>query len=499
MVTRLLLGCGTLGQLLADTLTDRSDELCIIVTEESSVETLRGDGIPAEQGDTSDPAALSEICESADSVIIAGDEPAQNQAAAQAASECYPDAVLVAYTGKNSNSEIRSSLRELTDRVIDPLTALTDRVLTSAGGQSHRVRQLNRTLRGIDGRLAVVMHDNPDPDAIASAMALVALAERVGTPSQACYSGEITHQENRALVNLLEFDLRKFDKDGMDLSAYDGIALVDHARAGVNDQLSPEMEIDIVIDHHPPREPVEANFVDLRSDVGATSTLLVDYFERLDIDPATSVATGLLFGIWIDTKEFRRKVAIDDFEAAAYLLPFVDMETLHRIESPRMSPETLETIGRAIRNRSAHGPVLTSCLGYLTDRDSVAQSADRLLDMDGISTTFVYGIKDDTIYASARARGTTLDVGEALRDAFDQIGDAGGHADMAAAQIPIGVLGDTSDTADAELIDIVREVIDERFLETIEGRPHWTVLGDPDSLDSHRYSTGKSDREGFNR
>ncbi len=37
-----------------------------------------------------------------------------------------------------------------------------------------------------------------------------------------CYYGEISHQENRAFVNLLEFDLRNLDADSPDeLEAFD--------------------------------------------------------------------------------------------------------------------------------------------------------------------------------------------------------------------------------------------------------------------------------------
>lgn len=498
MVTRLVLGCGSLGQLLADTLDERSGELQVLVTDAHRAETLRGDGIPATQGDSTDPAALPSPCDrSIDSVIVASDDAERNREATLVARDAYPDALLIAYTGKNADDEIRSTLSDVADRTIDPGAALTEQVLVSAGRQGHRVRQLHRTLRGLDGPLAVVMHDNPDPDAIASAVALVSLAERLNCPADPCYSGDITHQENRALVNLLEYDLLHFEDNDIDLSDYGGIALVDHARPGVNDQLPSETEVDIVIDHHPPRKPVEARFVDLRSDVGATSTLLVDYFQRLDIVPSTAIATGLLFGIWVDTKEFSREIAVDDFEAAAYLMPAVDEKILEQVEAPRMSTETLETIGRAIRNRTINDSVLTSCVGHFRDRDAIAQAADRLLDMDGITTTLVYGIRDGTIYASGRTRSTPIDVGETLRDAFDQIGDAGGHADMAGAQISLGVLGVIEDPAENEdenengnesknentgkdkqeqLVDIVRTVIDERFFETIRDRSYWRLI-----------------------
>jgi nanoRNase/pAp phosphatase (c-di-AMP/oligoRNAs hydrolase) len=182
------------------------------------------------------------------------------------------------------------------------------------------------------------------------------------------------------------------------------------------------------------------------------------------------VATGLLYGVRVDTQEFRREVSPEDFEAAAYLLPWVDDAALERVESPSMNADTLETVGRAVRNREVRGSVLTSCVGAVRDRDTLAQAADRLLEMEGVTTALVYGTLDGMIYVSGRARGTDLDVGATVRDAFGQIGEAGGHADMAGAQIPLGVLGDLEDDG-PELSSVVRDVVTDRFFETVRSRP----------------------------
>jgi nanoRNase/pAp phosphatase (c-di-AMP/oligoRNAs hydrolase) len=76
-----------------------------------------------------------------------------------------------------------------------------------------------------------------------------------------------------------------------------------------------------------------------------------------------------------------------------------------------------------------------------------------------------------TIYASARARGTDVDLGEVLREAFGQIGSAGGHADMAGAQITLGVL-DSIEDRDESLHEVVRAVVDDRFLDALQARPN---------------------------
>jgi nanoRNase/pAp phosphatase (c-di-AMP/oligoRNAs hydrolase) len=466
MVTRLVLGCGMVGHAIVDRLVARSArDLHVVDAHERRVTALRDENVDAVTGDPSDAAAYPETV---DVVLVADDDPATNRAAAETARERFPDAVLVAYTGTDATEADRDALAAVADSVLDRERLLADSVsaLTTGDG-ADRVTRLLRALRAIDGRLAVVTHDNPDPDAIASALALARIARSVGLTADACYFGDISHQENRALVNLLDLNLVRLQRGDDPLAEYGGVALVDHSRPGVNDGLPEETPVDVVIDHHPPRGPVNARVPDLRHEVGATSTLLVDYFDRLGIDPDRTTATALLYGIRVDTKDFTREVSGRDFEAAGFLLPFVDTGVLDEVETPSMSAEVLETTAKAIRNREVRGSVVASGVGRVHDRDALAQAAERLLAIEGLDVVLVHGILDDTIYASGRARGSAVDLGEVLRDAFDQIGSAGGHADMAGAQIPLGIWADVDESLNETLESAVAANINGRFFETV--------------------------------
>ncbi|PSP55152.1 DHH family phosphoesterase [Halobacteriales archaeon QS_1_67_19] len=473
MVSRLVLGCGTVGQTLVEALADAPGSLLVIDEAAERVETLREQNVSATNGDPTDRAVVASAADEPDVVVLAAEEPSANRRAASLAADLFPDAYVIAYAGRDCDPDLRREFADLADRTIDPIDVLTEHLLAvTLGEYAVKSANLRRTLRSIDGRLAVFMHDNPDPDAIASAVALCRLAEAVGVEAKPCYFGEISHQENRAFVNLLDLDLHNFESDAeFDRSAFGGIALVDHSRPGVNDQLPEDTPVDVVIDHHPPNEPVEGRFVDLRSDVGATSTLLAEHIQRLDVELTENVATGLLYGIRVDTKDFSREVSTADFEAASYLLPSADAATLERVESPSVSADTFETVARAIRNRRIEGDVLATCVGRLSDRDALAQAADHLLNMDGITTTLVYGFRNGTVFVSARARGTNIDLGETMRTAFGQIGSAGGHADMAGAQIPLGLLGEVEDEEKTSLTEVVSNVVTDRFFETVRSTP----------------------------
>jgi nanoRNase/pAp phosphatase (c-di-AMP/oligoRNAs hydrolase) len=463
MVDRLVLGSGPLVSTVTASLADQSGTVRVVTENEKRAESLRERGIAVFTLDPTSSAALERF-DDTDIVAALDGAGERNLAAARTARRVHPDAYLLAYTGVDGTAD-EAEFADVADDIIDPGRVTAGFVMQRAGDSGRQMRQLWGILRDL-GSLAIVTHDNPDPDAIASGVALARLAEAAGCEAAVCYFGNISHQENRAFVNVLNLELRNLE-DAAEIDDFEGLALVDHSRPGVNDQLPEDAAVDIVIDHHPPRTPVDARFVDLRSDVGATSTLLVDYLEHFGLDTEDTVATALLFGIHVDTKGFSREVSQRDFHAAASLTPKAELGTLERIESPSISPSTLETVAAAIRNRRTEGEILLSCVGQLTDRDALAQAADRLLTLENVTTTVVYGFSDGTIYVSSRARGTEIDLGETLRDAFDQIGSAGGHVDMAGAQIRMGVLEDIEER-EASLERIVESVVADRFLEAVD-------------------------------
>jgi hypothetical protein len=305
-MNRLVLGCGSVGLSLVERLADRPEPLVVVVADERRADALREEGVDARSLERTDPDALRTVVGTVDSVVVAPDDGERLLALARTAAEAYPEAFLLACLDANMGDAERRAVADLADRTVDPMTETADYVTDRAGDDGIRTRKLKRVLRDIDGTLAVLAHDNPDPDAIASAVGLTRLAKASGTDATACYYGNINHQENRALVNLLEYDLRNLAPDEDVRAEFDGFALVDHSRPGINDGLPESTPVDIVIDHHPPRAPVEARFVDLRSSVGATSTLLAGYFDKLGMEPPADIATGLLYGIQTDTKDFRR-------------------------------------------------------------------------------------------------------------------------------------------------------------------------------------------------
>jgi nanoRNase/pAp phosphatase (c-di-AMP/oligoRNAs hydrolase) len=271
-------------------------------------------------------------------------------------------------------------------------------------------------------------------------MALAAIARSANTQKLKCrifYDGVIGHQENRTMVNLLEIRMEKAEPQALQDCTY--LALVDCAGPGVNNSLSPRTRVHIIIDHHRDGQGYDpaATFVDIRPGLGATASIFSQYLQELDIPVDRKVATGLLYGIRSDTREFRRNLTPQDLINAAFLLPLTDADLLEQIMSPSLSQETLDVVGNAIRNRHLASGYLFASVGYIRNRDALPQAADLLITLEGVNTAVVYGISDDAIIVSARNRDVRLHIGNVLEEAFGDIGDAGGHPSMAAATIPL--------------------------------------------------------------
>lgn len=314
-----------------------------------------------------------------------------------------------------------------------------------------------------DGKFAIIVHNNPDPDAISSAMGLKEIAGSVGVKAEILYKGQIGHHENKAFVNILDVELDQ-SKD-FKPSEYRKIALIECSVPGVNNLLPPDTPVSIIIDHHQADiEEVKAEYVDIRPNIGATATIMTKYLQDLEIPIKTELATALLYGIKVDTDDFRRNTDPADFMAAAYLYPLANQEILTKFETPSRSVEEIDVLGEAIKNREIKGSYLISNVGTIRNRDTLAQAADYLLTLEGITTTIVFGLGEDHIYISGRSRDVRINIGKVMQDAFGA-DKAGGHAMLAGAQIPLGVFGGTRDKQ--TLMKLAEEVVVKQILSVI--------------------------------
>jgi len=428
-----ILGCGSVGHAVADDLVEHGKDVLIIDKDENRVETLRDQDLNAMTADIADPAIADEIADR-DIVLILASDVEANKAAVRHVRERDGDQYIVARASDPVSADELSDLGA--DVTINPSTVIANSALRSieSGELEFKARQLRDQIEETKDSLGIIVHESPDPDAIASAAALQAIADHLGIEADILYFGDIGHQENRAFVNLLGLELNEWDESEDD--QYDTIAVVDHAKAT---EQPIQVAVDILIDHHEPEENFDADFVDVRPNMASTSTIMTKYIQEFDMKVSEEVATALLYGIRAETLDFKRNTTPGDLTAAAYLYPFANHDTLEQVESPSMSPETLDVLAEAIQNREVQGSHLISNAGFISDREALSQAAQQLLHLEGITTSAVFGIAEETIYVAARSKDIRVNIGKALHDAYGDIGEASGHSTQADAEIPLGI------------------------------------------------------------
>jgi nanoRNase/pAp phosphatase (c-di-AMP/oligoRNAs hydrolase) len=430
-----ILGCGSVGHAVAEALSGEGKNVLILDRDEGRVEALRDQDLDARQTDIRDPE-VADLIADRDVILILASDVEANEAAVSTIRERGGDQFIIV---RASDPVSEDELTEAgADVVINPSQVIAESALRAleTGELEYKATELADLLETADGGgLAVLTHDSPDPDSIASAVALQAIAGAHDVDADILYDGDIGHQENRAFVNLLGIELLSL-ADENSLDDYDLVALVDHMKSG---ELDVEPGVDVFIDHYEPETECDAEFIDIRPNVSSTSTILTKYIQEFDLSPTEAVATALLYGIRAETLDFKRDTTPADLTAAAYLYPFANHDTLEQVESPSMSAETLDVLAEAIQSRQVEGSHLVSNAGFIRDRDALAQAAQHLLNLEGITTTAVFGIADDTIYLAARSKDIRINIGNVLEDAYGDVGDPGGHSTQGSAEIPLGL------------------------------------------------------------
>lgn len=459
----LVIGCGAIGFSVIKELVKRNKKVLAVDISAERVEVLKDQEYDAIIADATNDELYKSINLSRVSIVLILTPNVEVNC--QITKKIRKISKEVFIISRATNQKTKEELEAIgADFVVTPQDAMKNAIMNAIEEVDNyrKIKKFKEVLEKIEGKLGIFTHDNPDPDAISSALALKEIAKHFGIEADILYYGDVFHQQNRAMINLLEIELLRADE--VDLSQYSKFALVDSSNVGSNNSIPENIKLSIIIDHHP-AEGVEAEYVDIRNDVGAAATIMTEYLIQLKLIPSRTLATALFFGIKSETDEFKRNTRTADFTAAAFLYPFVDHEMIEKMEGPAISTETLDVLGTAIKNRQIYSSFLITFAGFINDRDSLPQAADFLLRLEGISTVLVFGILKDTVYLSARNRDVRINIGEILKRAFGDVGSAGGHAHAAGGQIPLGIFGEVTDKE--ALSKLITEAIKKKFLSAV--------------------------------
>jgi nanoRNase/pAp phosphatase (c-di-AMP/oligoRNAs hydrolase) len=196
--------------------------------------------------------------------------------------------------------------------------------------------------------------------------------------------------------------------------------------------------VDVVIDHHAWREEsAAAGFVDVRPELGATSTLLTQYLQAARAEPPSSLATALFYGIKTITMGLSRDTSPNDAMAYSYLQPRIDVGALARIEHAQVPADYFRSFNAALRAARLYDGLVVATMDELSYPDLAAEMADVLMRLERAQWVICMGVYQGALILSVRARSRG-DAAERLVQAIvSGEGSAGGHGTMAGGQIPL--------------------------------------------------------------
>ena len=317
------------------------------------------------------------------------------------------------------------------------------------------------------GPLVILPHDNPDPDAMASAATLKYLAcSLLEKPAHIALGGIVGRAENRAMRTYLNIPL--VPVGDVPFGADAQVVLVDTQPGRANNSLPEGVVPAAVIDHHPAyAEYPGVPFLDLRDQYGATSTIVTEYLAESKLEPESKIATALFYGITSETQDLGREATPADVEAAHFLYPHTNKRRLAKIENARVPREYFRAFREAIDKAVLYGDrAVISLLGDVQYPDMVAEVADFLLRLDHVDWAAAIGTFEGCLHCSIRTTERDVKAGEILQRVLGSK-LAGGHDQIAGGRIPVG----TEPAARARAAALVRDrLLDELGIHD-SGRP----------------------------
>ena len=286
------------------------------------------------------------------------------------------------------------------------------------------------------GPLVILPHDNPDPDALASAATVKYLVGKMlEKDAQIALGGIVGRAENRAMVKYLNINLvpvseLRFEKDTL-------VTLVDTQPGRANNSLPSGFAPTAVIDHHPAYSTMNGiPFLDLRDQYGATSTILTEYLEESRLEVDAKIATALFYGINAETQDLGREATPADVHASHFLYPFANKRRLAKIENARVPREYFRVFRDAVEEAVIYGKIVISVLGEVQYPDMVAEVADFLLRLDEVEWAAAVGYFNKCLHVSLRTTNRDANAGELLQYVLGSH-SAGGHDMIAGGRIRV--------------------------------------------------------------
>ncbi len=305
---------------------------------------------------------------------------------------------------------------------------------------SNIIHKLDAFYQQFSGEHHVLILINADPDAIGSAMAVKRLLWRKAASITIAHVNTIKRQDNLAMIRRLSIKLVHISK--IEIENFNRIVMVDSQPH--HHDLFAEIHPHVIIDHHP-QSDIEAPYMDIRPNYGATASILTEYIKAARIKPSTKLATALYYGIKTDTSNFERQTIIEDVRAFQYLFKQANVQLVKKIDQSEMRPHYLKHFKIGIENKRFKKGWMFSHLGKIGSPDICVMVADFFMRVNDVNWTAVSGVHGNKLIVVFRSDGLRRNAGKVACDSLGQFGSAGGHKNMARAEILLSDLKEQID------------------------------------------------------
>lgn len=307
-------------------------------------------------------------------------------------------------------------------------------------------------------QVMIMGHDLADYDSLGSALGIAKAAADLGKKAFV-----VIDQENSSADLLWELipreamaaKLVKSAEAGRKINERTLLVIVDTHKPSLlpNPSLLQKTGQVAVIDHHRRGEEFidEAKLVYIETYASSTSELVTEMLQYLGEHAALGKfeATALLAGIIVDTKNFMVQTGVRTFEAASYLRgQGADLSAVQKLLRDDIA--TVVKKAEAIRSaRILYGQVALAVSEELVHDAPLlaAKTADTMLNIAGVSASFVLWPAEGGIAVSARSNGEIN-----VQTIMERLG-GGGHLTIAAAKV-----NETLAQTEKLLLDILDEV-----------------------------------------
>ena len=308
-----------------------------------------------------------------------------------------------------------------------------------------RARNLLRLLAD-KKRILITTHEHPDPDAMASCLALATLFSKSlsGAEVKVAFKGRIGGGLNDAFAKLI--DLQWIEWNDALVAEHDAIVLVDTQPAFANNPLPAGVTPTVIIDHHRSgggggggRKP-RCGFCDIRSEVGATGSIIFSYFMEMEVPISPDLAATLLYAIESDLAGAAGQPGELDNIALSSLTLLADTRKLYKMRYVDLPQSVYVSYAAGMNNAVIYDSALVTHLDPVDSPEQPAGVGDFLLRLDQVHFVLVSAIFEGKLILSLRvsaSQASKITAAELIKRLVRGIGSGGGHRTKAGAAIPL--------------------------------------------------------------